>query len=113
MATFTAEELALLREADAEIEAEGDGIFEVAWVSKWLDQLSAEDLLDHRQLAQKKKKKAYYEAHKDEIAEKMKAYREAHKDEIREYMRTYQREYRKGNRRRINIFERSGGREQC
>ena len=89
MSTFTPAELALLQAADAEIEAEIDRKIEDEWISKWLDELAIEDVLDHKQLAAKKKKKAYYETHKDEIAQKMKAYRETHKDEIAQKMKAY------------------------
>lgn len=44
---FTAEELEAMRIADAEI-------------SKWLDDLAANDTLDHKQLHNKRYRRAYY-----------------------------------------------------
>ena len=68
MSAFTPEELALLRAADAEIEAEINRGIEDKWISKWLDDLAINESLDHKNLAARKKRKAYYEAHKEEIA---------------------------------------------
>ena len=100
MSAFTPEELALLRAADAEIEAEINHGIEDKWISKWLDDLAINDSLDHKNLASRKKMKAYREAHKEELAEKKKAYYEAHKEELRAYFRAY----RNDKRRRINIL---------
>lgn len=82
---FTAEELEAMRLADEEIEREFEescsAQYADAEISKWLDDLAVNDALDRKQLHNKRYRRAYYEAHKDEIA-------------------AYQREYRK--RKRMN-----------
>lgn len=99
---FTTEELEAMRLADEEIEREFEescsAQYADAEISKWLDELAVNDTLDHKQLHNKRHRRAYREAHKDEIAAKMRAYREEHKEEIRTYQRTYMREYRKQKR---------------
>ena len=82
---FTAEELEAMRLADEEIEREFEESYSAQYadaeISKWLDDLAVNDALDRKQLHNKRYRRAYYEAHKDEIA-------------------AYQREYRK--RKRMN-----------
>ena len=116
---FTAEELEAMRLADEEIEREFEESYSAQYadaeISKWLDDLAVNDALDRKQLHNKRYRRAYYEAHKDEIAAYQRAYYEAHKDEavayrrayyeahkdeIAAYQRAYQREYRK--RKRMN-----------
>lgn len=78
--SFTTEELEAMRLADEEIEREFE---ESLWkmcqpfltVSKWLDELAVNDTLDHKQLHNKRHRRAYREAHKDEIAANRRAYR--------------------------------------
>ena len=94
---FTAEELEAMRLADEEIDREYE-VSSTDAISKWLDELAVNDTLDHKQLHNKRHRRAYYEEHKDKIAAKMRAYREEHKEEIRTYQRTYMREYRKQKR---------------
>ena len=90
---FTAEELEAMRLADEEIEREFEKSFAAQYadaeISKWLDDLATNDTLDHKQLHNKRYRRAYYEAHKDEIAAYQRAYYEAHKDEIAAYQRAY------------------------
>lgn len=86
---FTADELEAMRIADEEIEREFEESYSAQYadaeISKWLDDLATNDTLDHKQLHNKRYRRAYYEAHKDEVAA---------------YRRAYQREYRK--RKRMN-----------
>lgn len=76
---FTAEELEAMRIADAEIEREFEAScsaqYADAEISKWLDELAINDRMDHKQLHSKRYQRAYYEAHKDEIAARQRAYR--------------------------------------
>lgn len=108
---FTAEELEAMRIADAEIEREFEtsrsACYADAEISKWLDDLAVNDALDHKQLHNKRHRRAYREAHKDEIAAYRRAYREAHKDEIA----AYQREYRK--RKRMNAEIKNAAPDNC
>ena len=95
---FTAEELEAMRLADEEIEREFEESYSAqcadAEISKWLDELAVNDTLDHKQLHKKRRQRAYYEEHKDEIAAKMRAYREEHKDEIAAKKRAYREEHK-------------------
>ena len=76
---FTAEELEAMRIADEEIEREFEescsAQYADAEISKWLDDLAVNDALDHKQLHNKRRRRAYREAHKDEIAAKHRGYR--------------------------------------
>lgn len=72
---FTAAELEAMRLADEEIEREYEANTADAEISKWLDELAVNDTLDHKQLHNKRYRRAYYEEHKDEIAAKMRASR--------------------------------------
>ena len=76
---FTAEELEAMRIADEEIEREFEescsAQYADAEISKWLDDLAVNDALDHKQLHNKRRRRAYREAHKDGIAAKQRAYR--------------------------------------
>ena len=105
---FTADELEAMRLADEEIEREFEESYSAQYtdaeISKWLDDLAANDTLDHKQLHNKRYRRAYREAHKDKIAAQRRAYYEEHKDEIRTYQRTYQREYRKRKRQQENMI---------
>ena len=91
---FTAEELEAMRLADEEIEREYEVSSTDAEISKWLDELAINDRLDHKQLHNKRYKRAYREEHKDEIAAKKRAYREEHKDEIAAQQRAYYEEHK-------------------
>ena len=119
---FTTEELEAMRLADAEIEREFEescsAQYADAEISKWLDELAINDRLDHKQLHNKRHQRAYYEAHKDEIAASRRAYREAHKDEIAASRRayyeahkdeaaTYQRAYREAHKDEIAAQKRA------
>lgn len=77
--SFTAEELEAMRLADEEIEREFEescsAQYADAEISKWLDELAVNDTLDHKQLHNKRHRRAYYEAHKDEAATYQRAYR--------------------------------------
>ena len=90
---FTAEELEAMRLADEEIEREFEescsAQYADAEISKWLDELAVNDTLDHKQIHNKRHRRAYREEHKEEIAASRRAYREAHKDEIAAYQRAY------------------------
>lgn len=127
---FTAEELEAMRLADEEIEREFEESYSAQYadaeISKWLDDLAANDTLDHKQLHNKRYRRvyyeehkdeaaayqrAYYEAHKDEAAAYQRTYREAHKDEVAAYQRAYQREYRK--RKRMNAEIKNAAPDNC
>lgn len=75
---FTADELEAMRIADEEIEREFEESYSAQYadaeISRWLDDLAANDTLDHKQLHNKRYRRAYREAHKDEIAAKRRAY---------------------------------------
>lgn len=75
---FTAEELEAMRLADEEIEREFEESYSAQYadaeISKWLDDLAVNDALDHKQLHNKRYRRAYREAHKDEAAAKRRAY---------------------------------------
>lgn len=76
---FTAEELEAMRLADEEIEREFEESFAAqyadAGISKWLDELAINDTLDHKQVHNKRYRRAYREEHKDEIAAQQREYR--------------------------------------
>lgn len=95
---FTPEELEAMRLADEEIEREFEESYSAQYadaeISKWLDDLAVNDALDHKQLHNKRRRRAYREAHKDEIADYQRAYYEAHKDEIADYRRAYREAHR-------------------
>ena len=97
---FTAEELEAMRIADEEIEREFEESYSAQYadaeISKWLDDLAVNNTLDHKQLHNKRYRRAYYEAHKDEIAA---------------YQRAYQREYRK--RKRMNAEIKNAAPDNC
>ena len=75
---FTADELEAMRIADEEIEREFEESYSAQYadaeISKWLDDLATNDTLDHKQLHNKRYRRAYNEAHKDEIAAYQRAY---------------------------------------
>lgn len=76
---FTAEELEAMRLADEEIEREFEESYSAQYadaeISKWLDDLAVNDALNHKQLHNKRYRRAYHGAHKDEIAAYQRAYR--------------------------------------
>lgn len=90
---FTPEELEAMRLADEEIEREFEESYSAQYadaeISKWLDDLAVNDALDHKQLHNKRRRRAYREAHRDEVAAYQRAYYEAHRDEIADYQRAY------------------------
>ena len=97
---WTAEELAEMAKADAEIEAEFEDeatayrlARENAEYAEEIDRTARADSLPRAEVNRRRKiaayKKAYYEANKDEIAAKQKAYREANKDEIAAYKKDF------------------------
>lgn len=81
---FTADELEAMRIADEEIEREFEESYSAQYadaeISKWLDDLAVNDALDHKQLHNKRYRRARREAHKDEIAAKQRAYRARKKE---------------------------------
>lgn len=81
---FTAAELEAMRLADEEIEREYEANTADAEISKWLDELAVNDTLDHKQLHNKRYRRAYREEHKDEIAAQQRAYRKRKRQQ--EYM---------------------------
>ena len=87
--SFTTEELEAMRLADEEIDREYEVSSTDTEISNWLDELAINDTLDHKQIHNKRRQRAYYEAHKDEIAASRRAYYEAHKDEAAAYQRAY------------------------
>ena len=81
--TFTAEELAEIAVADAEIEAEF--------------RLTLEDLEQSSEL-DREAKFSSLPSEKRKVAEYQKAYREANREKLRAYMREYMREYMRKRR---------------
>ena len=92
--TFTAEELAEMAAADAEIEAEFRLTPEDLERGRELDCEAKRDALppEKRKLAEARK--AYYEANREKVAEYQKAYYEANREKRRAYMREYMRKRR-------------------
>ena len=60
---FTAEELEAMRLADEEIEREFEESYSAQYadaeISKWLDDLAVNDTLDHKQIHNKRRRRAY------------------------------------------------------
>ena len=108
--TFTAEELAEMAAADAEIEAEFRLTPEELEQSSELDREAKFSSLppEKRKVAEYQKayreanrekvaeyQKAYYEANREKVAEYQKAYYEANREKRRAYMREYMRRKRR------------------
>ena len=96
--TFTAEELAEIAVADAEIEAEFRLTPEDLEQSSELDREAKFSSLPSEKRKVAEYKKAYYEANREKVAEYQKAYREANREKLRAYMREYMREYMRKRR---------------
>lgn len=88
---FTEEELAELRRADEELDAEFVLTSEEMKHSRLLDQEAKNSRLDNRERKIAEYQAAYYEANKDKIAERQAAWQKKN----REKWNAYQREYRK------------------
>ena len=93
--TFTAEELAEMAAADAEIEAEFRLTPEDLEQSAKLDREAKFSSLPPEKRKVAAQKKAYYEANREKVAEYQKAYREANREKRRAYMREYMRRKRR------------------
>lgn len=87
MKGFTAEELAVMRLADEEIEREFRWTNEELEASRKRDR---ESTLDQKDFAAQKvaaQQKAWYEANREKVAAQKKAYREANREKINEKRR--------------------------
>ena len=93
--TFTAEELAEMAAADAEIEAEFRLTPEDLEQSAKLDREAKFSSLPPEKRKVAEYQKAYYEANREKVAEYQKAYREANREKRRAYMREYMRRKRR------------------
>lgn len=83
---WTAEELAEMAAADAEIDATPVSNEEIA-ESNRRDALAKRLRMDNRQDKAAESQRRYYEANKDKVAECQRRYREANKDKLAEYQR--------------------------
>ncbi len=92
--TFTAEELAEMAAADAEIEAEFRLTPEELEQSSELDREAKFSSLPPEKRKVAEYQKAYYEANREKVAAQRKAYREANREKRRAYMREYMRKRR-------------------
>ncbi len=108
--TFTAEELAEMAAADAEIEAEFRLTPEDLEQSAKLDREAKFSSLPPEKRKVAEYQKAYYEANREKVAAQQKAYREANREKVaaqqkayreanREKRRAYMREYMRRKRR--------------
>ena len=93
--TFTAEELAEMAAADAEIEAEFRLTPEDLEQSAKLDREAKFSSLPPEKRKVAEYQKAYYEANREKVAEYQKAYYEANREKRRAYMREYMRRKRR------------------
>ena len=93
--TFTAEELAEMAAADAEIEAEFRLTPEDLEQSAKLDREAKFSSLPPEKRKVAEYQKAYYEANREKVAAQQKAYREANREKRRAYMREYMRRKRR------------------
>ena len=92
--TFTAEELAEMAAADAEIEAEFRLTPEELEQSSELDREAKFSSLPPEKRKVAEYQKAYYEANREKVAAQQKAYREANREKHRAYMCEYMRKRR-------------------
>ena len=97
------EDLAAIREADAEIEAGFRLTPENIALSRYLDRVAAMEKLDNRERRIAEYNRAYREANRERIAEYNRAYYEANRERITEN----QRAYREANRERIAEYQRA------
>lgn len=89
MKGWTAEELAEMAAADAEIEAGFRWTNEELRAARERDAEAILERADGKTRRIAEKQRAYREANKDSIAEYQRAYREANKDSLAEYKRAY------------------------
>ena len=87
--TFTAEELAEMAAADAEIEAEFRLTPEELEQSSELDREAKFSSLPPEKRKVAEYQKAYYEANREKVAAQRKAYREANREKVAEYQKAY------------------------
>ena len=109
-ALFTAEELAELAEADAEIEKEPITMDEIR-ESRKRDKRAIFDGKSKKEQKIAENKRAYYEANREKIAENQRAYREANREKIAENKRAYyeaNREKIAENKRKYRAAKRGG-----
>ena len=95
MRKWTAEELAEMAAADAEIEREFRLCQEDVDLSRRIDRDAKDDRRNNKERKVAAQKKAWYEANREKVAAQQKAYREANREKYNAYQREYQRRKRK------------------
>ena len=101
--TFTAEELAEMAAADAEIEAEFRLTPEELEQSSELDREAKFSSLPPEKRKVAEYQKAYREANREKVAAQRKAYREANREKVAEY----QKAYREANREKVAEYQKA------
>ena len=116
--TFTAEELAEMAAADAEIEAEFRLTPEDLKQSSELDREAKFSSLPPEKRKVAAQRKAYYEANREKVAAQRKAYREANREKVaaqrkayreanREKVAAQQKAYREANREKVAEYQKA------
>ena len=95
MRKWTAEELAEMAAADAEIEREFRLCQEDVDLSRRIDRDAKDDRRNNKERKVAAQQKAWYEANREKVAAQQKAYREANREKYNAYQREYQRRKRK------------------
>ena len=86
---WTAEELAEMAAADAEIEADFRLTPEDLALAREVDREAVFDAKDNAAQKLAAQQKAYYEANREKVAAQKKAYREANREKVADYQRSY------------------------
>ncbi len=86
---FTAEELAEMARADAEIEESFRLTAEDLVLQRALDRAAALEQMPPEKRARAARQKAYYEAHREKVAAYQKAYREANPEKVAARQKAY------------------------
>ena len=94
---FTAEELAEMAAADAEIDAEFRLTQDDLDRSKEFDRFAKFDALPSSKQKVAAQQRAWYEANREKVAAQKRAYREANREKYNAYMREYYRKRRSKN----------------
>ena len=99
---FTAEELAEMAAADAEIDAEFRLTQDDLDRSKEFDRFAKFDALPSSKQKVAAQKRAWYEANREKVAAQKRAYREANREKVAAQKRAY----REANREKYNAYMR-------